>query len=165
MNEDNYDFSFSGIKTSVSHWLKKQPLPRIADDTPLLLKYGEYDNPLLKKEGAGGGFLIRDVAASFQRAMVDVLVTKTLRAAEEHGVSDIVCAGGVSANSELRERFKTECDLRGKRFFVPRPLFSTDNAAMIALLGALKFGAGQINDLSLTALPRLPLAPRIQKNK
>jgi N6-L-threonylcarbamoyladenine synthase len=138
MNEDNYDFSFSGIKTSVSYWLKKQM--NVTNEMKI------------------------DITASFQRAMVDVLVTKTLRAAEEHGVRDIVCAGGVSANSELRERFKSECERRGMRFFVPRPLFSTDNAAMIALLGALKLERRQINDLSLTALPRMPLVTRIQKN-
>jgi len=143
MNENNYDFSFSGIKTSVSYWLKK--------------------NSPSSDRGGGWGVEQRDIAASFQRAMVDVLVTKTLRAAEEYGVSDIVCAGGVSANSELRERFNTECERRGMRFFVPRPLFSTDNAAMIALLGALKLEPGQVNDLSLVALPRLPLAIRTKK--
>jgi N6-L-threonylcarbamoyladenine synthase len=133
MNETSYDFSFSGIKTSVLHWLKNH---------------------------AAEGFELVDIAASFQRAMVDVLVTKTIRAAEEHGIMDIVCAGGVSANSELRERFRTECARRGMRFYVPRPLFSTDNAAMIAMLGALKLERGIVSDLSLTALPRLPLAKR-----
>ncbi len=155
MNEDNYDFSFSGIKTSVLYWLKKQPPPN-----PLLLKEGENNNPHLKKEGVGGGYDVRDIAASFQRAMVDILVTKTLRAAEANGITDIVCVGGVSANSELRERFKTECIHRGMRFFVPRPLFSTDNAAMIAMLGALKLTRGNVNDLSLAAHPRLPLVHR-----
>ncbi len=130
MNENNYDFSFSGIKTSVLYWLKKRS--RISDE------------------------MKRDIAASFQRAMVDVLVTKTLRAANEHGVTDIVCVGGVSANSELRERFKTECARRDMRFFVPRPLFSTDNAAMIAMLGALKLARVQASDFSLAAKPRLP---------
>ncbi len=134
MNEMNYDFSFSGIKTSVLYWLKKQT--DIADA------------------------MKRDVAASFQRAMVDVLVTKTLRAAERYAITDIVCVGGVSANSELRERFKVECTRREMRFFVPRPLFSTDNAAMIAMLGALKLSAGLTSDLSLSAQPRLPLVSR-----
>ncbi len=83
-----------------------------------------------------------------------------MRAAEEHEITDIVCAGGVSANSELRERFRLECARRGMGFFVPRPLFSTDNAAMIAMLGALKLKRGITDDLSLTALPRLPLAER-----
>ena len=133
MNEANYDFSFSGIKTSVLHWLKKHAAER---------------------------FELADIAASFQRAVVEVLVTKTMRAAEEHETTDIVCAGGVSANSELRERFRAECARRRMRFFVPRPLFSTDNAAMIAMLGALKLKRGIVNDLSITALPRLPLAER-----
>ena len=137
MNEDNYDFSFSGIKTSVLYWLKKQPPPN-----PFLLKEGENDNPLLKKEGAGGGYEVRDIAASFQRAMVDILVTKTLWAAEANGIKDIVCVGGVSANSELRERFRMNANAVQCDFFVPRPLFSTDNAAMIAMLGALKLTRG-----------------------
>ena len=134
MNEDNYDFSFSGIKTSVLYWLKKQ---------------SGISNEMKK-----------DIASSFQRAMVDILVTKALRAAETHGITDIVCVGGVSANSELRARFKTECTHRGMRFFVPRPLFSTDNAAMIAMLGALKLSSGIVSDLSLAAQPRLPLVHR-----
>ncbi len=119
LNEDNYDFSFSGIKTSVLYWLKKQPPPN-----PFLLKEGENDNPLLKKEGAGGGYEVRDIAASFQRAMVDILVTKTLWAAEANGITDIVCVGGVSANSELRERFKmnanaVQCDFLYHAHFFP----------------------------------------------
>jgi N6-L-threonylcarbamoyladenine synthase len=133
LNEASYDFSFSGIKTSVLQWLKKH---------------------------APEEYALADLAASFQRAIVDVLVTKAVRAAEEQGIRDIVCAGGVSANSELRERFRKECTERGMQCFVPRPLFSTDNAAMIAMLGALKLERGIVNDLSLTALPRLPLAER-----
>ena len=138
MNEEHYDFSFSGIKTSVLYWLKKRPF--VTDE------------------------MKHDVAASFQRAMVDVLVTKTLRAAEKHGTTDIVCVGGVSANSELRERFTSECTSRGMRFFVPRPLFSTDNAAMIAMLGVLKLRSGVVCDLSLSAKPRLPLVKREEIN-
>lgn len=132
MEEGNYDFSFSGIKTSVLNWLKKN-------------------------DASGHA---ADIAASFQRAAVDVLVTKALNAAEEREVRDMVCVGGVSANSELRERFKNECTRRSMRFFTPRPLFSTDNAAMIAMLGAMKLSRGIVGDLSLTALPRAPLAKR-----
>lgn len=137
LNEANYNFSFSGIKTSVLHWLKK--------------------NPPSSERAEGWGVVQSDIAASFQRAVVDVLVTKTVRAAEEYEIADIVCAGGVSANSELRERFRTECARRGMHFFVPRPLFSTDNAAMIAMLGALKLERGIVNDLSITARPRMAL--------
>jgi N6-L-threonylcarbamoyladenine synthase len=134
MHEDNFDFSFSGIKTSILYWLQK--------------------NPELAKGHTA------DVAASFQRAMTDVLVGKTLRAARERNVRDIVCVGGVSANSELRETFKNRADSEGFRFFVPRPLFSTDNAAMIALLGALKLDRGVVSDLTLRAHPRSVLAER-----
>lgn len=141
LNESNYDFSFSGIKTSVLHWLKK-------------------NSPSSARGGGWGVVPLADIAASFQRAMVDVLVMKTIRAAEEHEITDIVCAGGVSANSELRERFRMECVRGGMRFYVPRPLFSTDNAAMIAMLGALKLERGIVSDLSLSAIPRLPLAKR-----
>ncbi len=140
MNEENYDFSFSGIKTSVLYWMKK--------------------NSPSSERGGGWGMVRADIAASFQRAVVDVLVTKTLRAAEARGVNEVVCVGGVSANSELRARFKTECTRRGMRFYVPRPLFSTDNAAMIAMLGALKHARGQSSDFSLLAMPRLPLVHR-----
>ena len=134
MTERNFDFSFSGIKTSVLYWLKKQ-----AEVTEQMR---------------------RDVAASFQRAVVDVLAIKTIRAAVARGIREIVCVGGVSANSELRSRFREEAAQRGMRFFTPRPLYSTDNAAMIAMLGALKLERGQTSPLSLTALPRLPLAER-----
>jgi N6-L-threonylcarbamoyladenine synthase len=134
MTEGNYDFSFSGIKTSVLYWLKKQP-----DLTEQMR---------------------RDVAASFQRAVVEVLVRKTIGAARESGARDIVCVGGVSANSELRSRFHDDAKAHGLRFFTPRPLYSTDNAAMIAMLGALKLERDQVSELSLAALPRLPLAVR-----
>ncbi len=159
MNEDHFDFSFSGIKTSVLYWLKKQTGVAVGFSTRSIV---EERHRGLKPTAttAVADDLIRDIAASFQRAMVDVLVSKTLRAAESHGIRDIVCVGGVSANSELRARFRTECERRSMRFFVPRPLFSTDNAAMIAMLGALKLDRGETSGLELKALPRVPLAPR-----
>jgi N6-L-threonylcarbamoyladenine synthase len=134
MSEGNYDFSFSGIKTSVLYWLKKRP-------------------EVTEK-------MRHDVAAAFQRAVVDVLTSKTIAAAMTCGVRDIVCVGGVSANSELRLRFHNETKSRSMKFFTPRPLYSTDNAAMIAMLGALKLERGQVSDMSLRAMPRLPLAAR-----
>jgi N6-L-threonylcarbamoyladenine synthase len=131
LHDESYDFSFSGIKTSVLYHLR---------DHPGILEAN-----------------LTDVAASFQRAVVDVLVAKTLRAADDRGVKDIIAVGGVSANSELRERFRTECAKRGDRFFSPRPLFSTDNAAMIAMLGALKLARGKYSPLSLRAEARVPI--------
>lgn len=131
MSDANYDFSFSGIKTSVLYYLR--------------------DNPSVKETNMNDG------AASFQRAVVDVLVTKALKAAREFEIIDIICVGGVSANSELRSRFRDECKRSDKRFFSPRPLFSTDNAAMIAMTGALKWQRGVISPLSLQSQPRIPL--------
>jgi len=131
LNDASYDFSFSGIKTSVLNYLRDHPDVLEANLT--------------------------DIAASFQRGVIDVLVAKTLRAAEDRGVKDIIAVGGVSANSELRTRFREECSRRGYRFFSPRPLFSNDNAAMIAMLGALKIARGQLSPLSLRAEARIPL--------
>ncbi len=131
INDVNYDFSFSGIKTSVMYHLR--------------------DNPSVKETN------MSDVAASFQRAVVDVLVAKSMKASLEYEVTDVVCVGGVSANSELRIRFSDECKRVGKRFFSPRPLFSTDNAAMIAMTGALKWQRGIVSPLSLGSQPRVPL--------
>lgn len=131
MSDANFDFSFSGIKTSMLYYLR--------------------DNPSVKETN------LNDVAASFQRAVVDVLVTKSMKAAREYEVTDIVCVGGVSANSELRTRFQDECKRSGKRFYSPRPLFSTDNAAMIAMTGALKWQRGIVSSLSLQSQPRVSL--------
>jgi N6-L-threonylcarbamoyladenine synthase len=131
MHDDSYDFSFSGLKTSLLYYLR--------------------DNPDVLKEH------LNDIAASFQRAIVEVLVAKTIRAAKENNIKDIVCAGGVSANSELRTFFAQSCKKSGMQFFSPRPLLSTDNAAMIALLGALKLERGITSALSLTAQARTTL--------
>ena len=131
MNDENFNFSFSGIKTSVLYYLR--------------------DNPNILTEH------LSDIAASFQQAVVDVLVGKTIHAAREYDIRDIVCVGGVSANSLLREQFQTVCGKHSKRFFTPRPMLSTDNAAMIAMLGALKLDRGISSDLSLTAMARVSL--------
>lgn len=132
IHEPNYDFSFSGLKTSVLYWLRKQSA---VDEATL-----------------------RNAAASFQRAVVDTLAIKTFRAAKEYGVSSVVAVGGVSANSELRSRFANEAEKLGMKFFTPRPLFSTDNAAMIAMLAALKLERELTDPLSLRTAARAPLA-------
>ncbi|HET6512797.1 MAG TPA: tRNA (adenosine(37)-N6)-threonylcarbamoyltransferase complex transferase subunit TsaD, partial [Candidatus Kapabacteria bacterium] len=134
IHEANYDFSFSGLKTSVLYWFKKQ--------------------------ASVEGQLLNDVCASFQRAIVDTLALKTFKASKQYGVNAIVAVGGVSANSELRERFANDAAKLGMKFFTPRPLFSTDNAAMIAMLAALKLERGLTDDLSLRTAPRAPLASR-----
>ena len=131
LNDDNYNFSFSGIKTSVLYYMRDH-------------------NDIVKSR-------LADIAASFQQAVVDVLVGKSIRAAREYDIRDIVAVGGVSANSLLRVQFKDVCEKQKKRFFSPRPLLSTDNAAMIAMLGALKLERGIHSDLSLRAMARVPL--------
>ncbi len=107
-----HEFSFSGLKTSVRYALQK---PEMA--------------PLLA--GAGGA----DLAASFQEAIVDVLVKKTILAAREIGVERALLAGGVSANARLREKMADACQKENLALFFPPPALCTDNAAMIACAG------------------------------
>ncbi len=108
--ESGFDFSFSGLKTAVRRAL--QP-------------HAELDS-----------HLVCNIAASAQRAIVDVLVAKTIAAAEQYGVSTICIAGGVSANSELRTAMHAQCANRGWRFIAPRNEYCIDNAAMIGFVAA-----------------------------
>ena len=103
LKEKSYDFSFSGLKTAVLYYLR--------------------DNPTASKA---------DVAASFQQAVIDVLVAKSVRAAREYGVESILLCGGVSANKALRMFLQAAAKKLGVGFFVPDFEFNTDNAAMIA---------------------------------
>lgn len=114
LEEGSLDFSFSGLKTAVLNHCRQQEQRR---------------EPLA----------VADICACFQRAVIDVLVQKTLAAAARHGVSTIVVGGGVSANRRLRETFQSSCERVGYQFFVPRPQYCTDNAAMIALAGYHSF--------------------------
>ena len=108
--EESLDFSFSGLKTAVlNHCNQSRQM-----DIPLPLA---------------------DICASFQEAIVDVLVEKTMLAAKRHNIQTVVLGGGVSANPRLREAMSSRCQQEGKMFFVPRPSFCTDNGAMIALAG------------------------------
>ena len=110
LEEGSLDFSFSGLKTAVlNHYRQNEQM-----DIPLQLA---------------------DICASFQEAVVEVLVEKTLLAAKTHGVQTLVMGGGVSANPRLREAMLSRCQQEGKAFFVPRPSFCTDNGAMIAVAG------------------------------
>lgn len=114
LEEDSLDFSFSGVKTAVLNHCNQQK----QKDIPLNLE---------------------NICASFQEAVVEVLVEKTIRAAKNIGVDTVVLGGGVSANPRLRTAFKERCDKEGFGFHVPRPVFCTDNGAMIALAGYYKF--------------------------
>lgn len=106
LNEKNYDFSFSGLKTAVLYYLR--------------------DNP---------GAPAADIAAGFEQAAVDVLVEKTRRAAEEYGAESILLSGGVAANKHLRKALNRTADLAGVQFFVPDFKYNVDNAVMIAAAG------------------------------
>jgi N6-L-threonylcarbamoyladenine synthase len=138
-----WDFSFSGIKTSVANYLKSTPHPY-----PLPSGRGEGGLTKSPRPPQGGegvrvrGASIVDIAASFQEAVVDVLVKKTLDAAESHGLSSIVVGGGVAANSRLRAAFQAAARMKKRRVYLPDLSFCTDNAAMIAAAGYYKWKHG-----------------------
>jgi N6-L-threonylcarbamoyladenine synthase len=101
---------------------------------------------------------IAELAWGFQDSVVDVLVTKTIRAAEETDARSIVLGGGVAANRALRARLAGEAEARGVPLIVPRPDLCTDNGAMIGAAAARRFLAGERASLALDASPSLPLA-------
>lgn len=120
IRSENFDFSFSGLKTAVRREVEKHKE-----------EYDGYkDNKELHKELSNNR--VADVAASFQEAVVDTLVTKTINAAAELGIEVITMAGGVSANSRLREKLARECHEAGFELYYPEIEFCLDNAAMVA---------------------------------
>ena len=106
-----FDFSFSGLKTSVARWVEA-------------------------RQQAGLAVPVADVAASFQEAVADVLTRKAVGACRAHDVKDLIIGGGVAANSRLRALAAERCEAAGFRLRVPRPGLCTDNGAMVAALGA-----------------------------
>jgi len=133
LDRESLDFSFSGVKTAVLYHCRGQDMKgqdRVASMTP--------------QE-------IADIAASFQAAVVDVLVAKARRAAERHEAKTVLLGGGVAANTALRNALQGMCDRTGRRLLVaPKPL-CTDNAAMVASLAYYKYLAGDFADLDLEA--------------
>jgi N6-L-threonylcarbamoyladenine synthase len=129
----DYDFSLSGLKTSVLRHVKRE-------------------------RAAGRRIDLPDVAASFQEAIVDVQVMKTMRAAGETGVSTVLLGGGVVANTLLRERMAAAGADRGLRVLAPSTELCTDNGAMIARAGASRLERGERTSLGVGADPAMVLA-------
>jgi N6-L-threonylcarbamoyladenine synthase len=132
MTDGASDFSFSGIKTSVSLYVRRH--------------------------GPLGEAQVADVAASFQAAVVKMLVRQTVRAALRIGVKRVVLTGGVAANGPLRTALHAEAEQHGIRLHIPPPGLCTDNAAMITAAGAVRLAAGERAPLTLNATPDLALA-------
>ena len=101
-----------------------------------------------------------DVAASFQEAVVDVLVSHTIEGAKKLGFNKIAMAGGVASNTALRTRMKEECEKRRLSFYHPSPVLCTDNAAMIGAAAYYDYKKGLVSDLTLNAVPNLKLGQR-----
>ncbi|MEO6412881.1 MAG: tRNA (adenosine(37)-N6)-threonylcarbamoyltransferase complex transferase subunit TsaD [Pedococcus sp.] len=133
MERYRFDFSFSGLKTSVARWVQA-------------------------REAAGEPVPVADVAASFQEAVTDVLTRKAVLACKEHGVANLQIGGGVAANSRLRAMAQERCDAAGITLRVPRPGLCTDNGAMVASLGAQMVLKGRApSDLGLPADSSMPV--------
>jgi N6-L-threonylcarbamoyladenine synthase len=128
MDSNDFTFSFSGLKTAVRYMLPKL-----------------------------GDYRVEDVCASFQEAVVDVLVGKTMRAIEHTGLTVVALSGGVSCNTRLRERFAAECSARGLEFLAAESHLCTDNAAMIGFVAALRVEKGQLSPLTIDINPSLGL--------
>ena len=156
MSGNVFDFSFSGIKTAVLYYLRRnlQLEPEI-NERRRAIDRGERSADLLRALSSAATL---DLIASFQRAVVDNLVSRTLAAAESHAACDILISGGVAANSELRRTFEAEATRRGIGVYFPSRALSTDNAAMIAAAGYARFVGGERADSSLNAEASLPLA-------
>ncbi len=130
-----YDFSFSGLKSAVLNYQNHAKMT------------GEEINTA-------------DLVASFQKAVVDVLVEHTVEAAKAYGFRQVAMAGGVASNSALREAMRTACGRRGISLFYPPPVLCTDNAAMIGSAAYYEFMAGRRAGLDLNAVPGLKLGER-----
>ncbi len=130
-----YDFSFSGLKSAVLNYLNHAKMT------------GEEVNP-------------NDLAASFQKAVVQVLVEHAIRGTKEHGFRKLALAGGVASNSALRASLKEACEKNGITLYYPSPIFCTDNAAMIGAAGYYEYKKGRRSGWDLNAAASLKLGER-----
>ncbi len=131
----SYDFSFSGLKSAVLNYLNQC-------------------------EMQGVEICQEDVAASFQKAVVEVLVEHSMRAVREYGFGKLAIAGGVASNSALRAALEEACQAEGVKFYRPSPVLCTDNAAMIGTAGYYEYLRGVRSGMDLNAMPNLPLGDR-----
>ena len=127
-----YDFSFSGLKSAVLNYINRSKM-------------------------TGEKIFVPDLAASFQQAVVEVLVSHTIEAAKSLNYDKVAIAGGVAANSALRAFMKESCEKEGLKLYYPSPIFCTDNAAMIGVAGYYEFRKGVRSGWDLNAAPSLKL--------
>ena len=135
MEDAPYDFSFSGVKSAVLNHLNK---------------YRMTGEPIVEA----------DIAASFQQAVVDVLVDNAIRAAKDYHMDRLAIAGGVASNGALRAAMEAACEKEGIRFYRPSPIFCTDNAAMIGVAAYYDYQKGTRHGWDLNAVPNLKLGER-----
>jgi len=132
LNDNSYNFSFSGIKSAVINLVHNET------------QRGKEINSA-------------DLAATFQDRVVNILVKKTMRAVKEYGVEQLLIAGGVSANSLVRSSFTIACEEQGVELLIPKLKYCTDNATMIAAAAYYAYQKGNIADMNLNAVSSLPL--------
>ena len=135
LEEDSYDFSFSGLKSAVLNYVNKEKM-------------------------MGNEIVPEDIAASFQKSVVEVLVAKTIKAAKEKGVDKVAMAGGVASNTALREALTKACEENNIYLSIPSPILCTDNAAMIGSAAYYEYINGIRDGLDLNAVPGLKLGQR-----
>ncbi len=132
LEEGSFDFSFSGVKSSVLNYINSCKMKNV-------------------------DIIIPDVAASFQKAVVEIVVEKTIAAAKKYDINKVALAGGVAANSKLRDKLKNACEENNIVLYYPSMKLCTDNAAMIAAAGYNEYKKGNFKDMKLNAVPNLKL--------
>lgn len=130
-----YDFSFSGVKSAVLNHINRCGM-------------------------RGESICEADIAASFQKAVVDTLTEKAVKAAKEYKIEKLAIAGGVASNGSLRHAMKAACEKEGLEFYYPSPIYCTDNAAMIGVAAYYEYLKGTRHGLDLNAVPNLKLGER-----
>ena len=135
VGDNPYDFSFSGLKSAVLNYINHAKM-------------------------TGEEICVPDLAASFQNAVVESLVSRAIMAAKEYGYDKLAIAGGVASNSALREGMKAACEREGIRFYHPSPIYCTDNAAMIGAAAYYEYQKGARSGWDLNAVPNLKLGER-----